>query len=459
METFIGDIKIYFSEDQRVVLDELKDIIQNNYELIHKFLGSKKKINLLDDESNFNDTFYYIVSSIYNNKRATRLLNDNDFLSEVYVGSLIRKSPILAGSLKEANDIMSDEFLSNVIAYKYFESNGTFNEFVEYLKTRNREEELFEYFKDNNRWYVFNKLLKEFVEYLKDDDNYYEQNNKIVMDYVKDSVLNEKTEIDNNYPKITDEEFDILFYDFMNYINAPDEWKNIYNHLKDKNLIIKDKSRGTTECFLDNDGIIKISLENGDNLKGFYDFIHEFIHYVSVSKKGKFLSKISTAELPSIFFQMILVDYFKEKNFSSNLIYKFEKERDNSNKEMCINLFPILVLLNKYMSFGKANKDDVISFQKLLSKDNDESFEEKANTLCDLCTNLLLSNDLTSAYQYLVGSYLAKTIYDKKTNDNSVVKKMIDITNNLYKLDTNDILRMINIDVYSNEYSKKKIKK
>ena len=134
MKIQIKDIELVFSENQQQFIDKIKMIIQNNYELILSCLGENKTIDISQDESNFNDTFYYIVNEVYNNDNNKQAFSDKNFLSELYVEALIRRKKYFNTTIVEQNPNMSDELLSSLIAYKYFEANGTFDDFVEYLK-------------------------------------------------------------------------------------------------------------------------------------------------------------------------------------------------------------------------------------------------------------------------------------------------------------------------------------
>ncbi len=468
MKTRVGEIVIYYSKEQKASIDDIKRMIHNNYELILKYSEPNKKINISHDKSNFNDEFNKIVSTIYSDKDINRILNNNEFLSEIYLESLIRNNEDIDNYLIMPNKKFSDEFLSTAIAYKYFESNRSFKDFVEYLKIRNREKELFDEFKNNMRWYTLNDLLNRVSNYLKNNDtDFYDENNKIVMDYMIYSAVNadKPNVLDEKYPKISSDEFDILFYDFMDYIKAPNEWKNKYNKLKENNLLLKTEGNKESKCFLDTDGVIKISITDSDNIKGVYNFIHEFIHYIQVSKNGHFFGKVSTAELPNIFFENVFVEFLKEKNVPYEYIEKLYKDRDDCNREMCINLFPVLLLLHRKMNNREIDKDDIIEIKKKMlgnnmNQDSEESLEIMANGLCDLSTYLLIHTDLIDAYQYLIGSYLAGLIYEKKDTDKAVVSKMISLINNLHNLRTNDILIAFNIDNYSQEeISKVMVKK
>ena len=137
MKIQIKEIELVFSEDKQQIIDKTKLMIQNNYELILSTLGNNKTIDISQDDSNFNNTFYHIVNSVYNNEINKQALNAKELLSALHTGALKKKKKINTTTILELNPNISDEYLSALIAYKYFEKNGTFDDFVEYLKTRN----------------------------------------------------------------------------------------------------------------------------------------------------------------------------------------------------------------------------------------------------------------------------------------------------------------------------------
>ena len=99
MKIQIKDIELVFSENQQQFLDKIIMIIQNNYELIHSCLGESKTIDISQDVSNFNDTFYYIVKEVFTNDNNKQAFSDKDFLSALHVEALIRSMPVFAAVL------------------------------------------------------------------------------------------------------------------------------------------------------------------------------------------------------------------------------------------------------------------------------------------------------------------------------------------------------------------------
>ena len=492
MKIQIKDIELVFSENQQQFLDKIKMTIQNNYELILSCLGENKTIDISKDESNFNDTFYYIVKEVFNNDNNKQAFNDKDFLSALHVEALIRRKKFFNTTIVEQNPNMSDELLSSLIAYKYFEVNGTFDDFVEYLKERNNEEKIFQWLQSASRWDTYNYLLSITSNFLKtDDEEFFKQMNYITSIWFNRVIDNIQFSDDSNkdYQKISEKEFDTLFYEFLNYINAPVEWISIYNKLKEKGLIIIEKGNepDNSMCFLDNDGITKILIGNGDNLRGFCNFVHEFIHYVS-RQKGLSIEKMAVSEFPSIFFEKISAEFLEEKGYSSEIVNQIINDRDSNNYSLITSMQPLFIDLIRYINYGEINKNVKMSFyknqiesinrtrKKLLKiitdageqikdpsafKEIKVDIEKDVDEDCDSMIDSFIKEGLLviNGYQYLLDSYLVEQVLNKRNNDNTIVEKMINVTNNLGMISVKDILSLFGIENALQEEAVKKLTK
>ncbi len=492
MKIQIKDIELVFSENQQQFLDKIKMTIQNNYELILSCLGENKTIDISKDESNFNDTFYYIVKEVFNNDNNKQAFSDKDFLSALHVEALIRRKKFFNTTIVEQNPNMSDELLSSLIAYKYFEVNGTFDDFVEYLKERNNEEKIFQWLQSASRWDTYNYLLSITSNFLKtDDEEFFKQMNYITSIWFNRVIDNIQFSDDSNkdYQKISEKEFDTLFYEFLNYINAPVEWISIYNKLKEKGLIIIEKGNepDNSMCFLDNDGITKILIGNGDNLRGFCNFVHEFIHYVS-RQKGLSIEKMAVSEFPSIFFEKISAEFLEEKGYSSEIVNQIINDRDSNNYSLITSMQPLFIDLIRYINYGEINKNVKMSFyknqiesinrtrKKLLKiitdageqikdpsafKEIKVDIEKDVDEDCDSMIDSFIKEGLLviNGYQYLLDSYLVEQVLNKRNNDNTIVEKMINVTNNLGMISVKDILSLFGIENALQEEAVKKLTK
>lgn len=462
MKVQIKDIELVFSENQQQFIDKIKMTIQNNYELILSCLGENKTIDISQDESNFNDTFYYIVKGTYNDASIRRLLYDKFFLLKLYIEVLIRRKNYSNISI-DHNPNITDELLSSLIAYKYFETNGSFDDFVEYLKVRNTEETIFEWLKINQRWETYNYLLNIALNGLKEEDDDFLTHVTYIISYYSKKALecNKKEKAPKvDYPDISDIEFDRLFYEFLNFINAPDSWIDIYNSLKEQKLLIRE--HGVTECFQDEDGIYKIKLENSNDLFVFCNFVHEFIHYISM-KDGFLKTEKLIEEFTSIFFQKIAAEFLTIKGYPNVIIDIIDDDRDSNNYYIVTFplFFRIYADLIYYFKNGKIEKENMMatlqSFFDDESKPSRTDLEKRADDYCDFLIDFFIEEGLLFGYQYLFDTYLAEQVLNKREQDNTIIKKMINVTNNLGMTSVKDILTLFGIENTLQEEAAKKI--
>ena len=380
---------------------------------------------------------------------------------------------------------MSDELLSSLMAYKYFEANGTFDDFVEYLKVRDKEKEIFKWVKNEVRWDTYNHLLRIIINFFKsEDEDFFKQMSFIVnvsyqsvIDYTKHGY-----ESNTEYPKISKKEFETLFCEFLDYINAPVEWINIYKDLKEKKLI---KDDDKSEVYLDeNDGIYKISVANRDNLMGFCSFVHEFIHYVSI-QNGLPVRKIAVSEFPSIFYEKIAAEFLKEKGYSTEIVDQMINYRKCTNYDTFIVMRDLFDDLFRYIEYGEVNKKDKMTiYQKLIDNGRNENIrsldeifkktsidenlppididvEKNTDYNCDfmIASCIIEGATVINGYQYLLDSYLVEQVLNKRSSDSTILEKMINVTNNLRNTSVKDIVTLFGNDTASQGESAKEYNK
>lgn len=470
MEVKVRDIVICFSDAQKKDIDRIQTIIQNNYELLFEALDDKKIIDISQDEMNFDDFFRRVVCLIYD-EATKQQLADKKIISALHIEALIRKNKYYGTCVVNRISNISDETLLSLIAYKYFEINGSFEDFIEYLKIRNNKEEIFQWFHATFKWDTYNNLLSILIFHLENRDQDFFNHLEVIQKWLicqENECEYENPEID--YPKISEKEFDNLFYEFLDYINAPEEWKNIYDKLKENKLIIKETKSdyNTSMCFRDKDGIIKILIDFWGNIKSFFCFVHEFVHYVSAGKRLPF-SLIS--EFPSIFFEKIAIEFLKEKGYSDEVCNQMSKQRFYNSLVLLDNY----EMLMKYRKYGYIDRKDLIKHIKeqidALNEKRKKELESLINAGeeikdpsvfeqididaekyidegCDEGINSIIEkgvNDI-DGYCHFLDFYLAEQVLERRNVDCMVVQKMIDVTIWLDIMNLNDVLSLFKLE-------------
>ena len=474
MKIKVDELEVIISDKQTTDVNRIKKIIKNNYELLSGFTQDNI-IDISDDDIEFEKFFNHIANVGYNSEYVKEYLNDANFLSVFYILTLARSIRHVDTTHNNIVDVImkgyaniSDEQLTSLIAYKYFETNGTFSEFIEYLKYRENYEKIFEWFKNTYRWDAYNWLLNVIVTSLKITDKDIIQQMEYIVSIWDDRTIkyltsaNKEKNLNKSNIKISNQEFDNLIYEFFQYINAPTKWANIYNNLKEKGLIIKEEDADCTysQCKKDSDGIYKIFIGNGNNIEGFYNFIHEFIHYISI-EDALLVKKIVISEVPSIFFEYIAVEFLKEKGYTSEISSWLSKERELNNYEIYISQSNLYDDLIAYIKHGKVTtehkilmyKKQIELIEQLKSKkaiyidEKEYNIEKDINKACDETIILFIREGLRaiSGYQYLYATYINEQILQNR-NANTI-DNMIYIAENLGKLHIKDISALFEYNI------------
>ena len=422
MNTHIGDIYIIYSKKDKRNINEIKKIITNNYDLILDFLDNKRVIDLT--KIDFNTFFNEAVDTTFKNKELVEIYTKKEFISFLNVEYIIRKNNYYSNITLEQKSILSDEIILNLLAYKYYEENGTYDEFKNFLKNKDNIEIINNWLNNNYRWETYNYLVEQITNqvYKNDDLDYLIQDwfnrhrNINDIDYNEDDTEEENEKIND---------LDLLFKGFLQYINAPYEWLNIYNNLMDRKFIIDkegNKSELLSRCYLDeDDDEYKIIIYNRNTTKGFFVFIHEFIHYISKYKNERCKNEM-ISELPSIYYEKEVNDYLLLNGYNTKNLLNI-REKDNRIVYNC--LYPIYSFV----------------------KDEKKFIDDDLNENCDILIDYLIRNYymILKGFGYLISTYLVDRINESNEQDSN--DKMIYVSNNLNQLDINEIMELFNIKV------------
>lgn len=457
----VKDIVIEYDENQREIVNEIETIIKNNYTIIAEFLPVSKVISLIPSDNtevtyipDFNDFFYNLVYFQFQNPIVEEAFKDPNILNVLYI-NLIKVLDI-SGIKHIPDDFnLSNEVLASLIAYKYYEVNGNFAEFVEYLKNPKDNSKIFKWLGDESRFSAYEFLLEQFIEMLKQKDfEYIENLNGIINKLYEQMKTDIMAKDDNNELKLPDislDDIDKLFYEFLENINAPSNWKILYDELKNNGLLTyKYDENKSSSCYIDENGKLKIDIVS-NGLFAFIALVHEFAHYVTLYGKLEF-APYSISELPSIFFEKMALNFLRTKGYQQETIDFLARKRIKNNINIFSMVFPLFMDINYLINGGKNMKEDKVKlyeeninvFKETIYKINELSSiksslnlamfesdpEEIINRNCDRSINLYLKYGmvLLTSYQYLLDTFLADEILKLKNNNPNIITNMFEIT-------------------------------
>lgn len=480
----VGDIKIQYDE-KLVDIKSISQIIEFNQYLFADYKGKTISVGIpvLSDSnviyiSDFNKFFDDLLKKLLQDKNVITSLEHSDLLPALYTQLLVKKAIQNGDTVVMLDNNISDDLLWFMIACKFFDYRTNFNELADFLKCRHNSEDIFNWLKETQRFTTYNYLLEIVSNYLREYDlSFFNNIDEIVSKMTEESMaaaLSLPNESDYDLPKMSLENIERMFFDFLDVIRAPEQWKNIYIKLKNENNILFEESIDGlehSEVFKDIDGVRKIRVTIDGTINCFVSFVHEFMHYVSLQGN---MPPFSLFELPSIYYEKVAANYLVQIGYDKNIIKQVIRDRNQNNLDIYSSLFGLLIDICRYNKTGLITKEDKIKpfkesmeliyeTKKKLARICEAAgesvedleflampnynYEELVNKECDddiakfIKSGLLVLN----GYQYLIDSYLANRILEKQDNDNTL-DKMIFITEHLEDFNIERIIRYFGID-------------
>ena len=490
-KTVVKNIEIRYDENQDSRIDYIKQVINNNYNLFLKIAGKHQTISLvaIDDEqivylSDFDKTFYDSLDIIFNDKRVRDCLDNPEALSYLYVEHLVRKISCDKATFIQSNPDIDDDTVYSLIAYQYFKKNGTFNDFVNHLKTKEDMDKILKWIQTETRFQTYNTLLKTLTDFLEQNDfNFLENINDIVKIMVQPNTeIFHKQDQKEEQPPITLQELDNLFCEFLQSINAPTEWKQMYMDLKNSGRIAYEKQNrniDNSKCYIDNNGVLRILVTLDGPFNCFYSLVHEFVHYISMQNseiENSQLIQLPLSEFPSIFFEKLSAEFLKNKGYQDSIVDAVIKERNKNNLEIYLVLSSLFEDIINFIKNGpilrsdkiKRRENEIHDIQKV-KETIAKIFEERGKNIadmnfleqfktdiennvdkeCDECIYKFIKDGMSiiRGYKYLLGTFLADELLKEYNNDATILTKMIQVSNNLGTTNLQNIL--IDLDIHS----------
>ena len=480
----VGDIKLQY--DEKVVdIKRISQMIEFNQYLFADYKGKIISIGLPVSSDNnvvyisdFNKFFDDLLKALLQDKNVTTSLDHPSLMPELYTQLLVRKATQNGDTAVMLDNNISDDMLWFMIACKFFDYRTKFNELSDFLKYRHNSECIFDWLKETQRFTIYNYLLEIASNYLREDDlSFFDNIGEIVSKMNEESIalaLSLPNESDYDLPKVSLENLEKIFFDFLNSIRAPEQWKNLYTKLKNENKILFEESidgLDHSEVFKDVDGIRKIRVTTDGTIKCFVSFVHEFMHYVYLQGN---MPPFSLFEFPSIYYEKVAANYLVQIGYDKNIIKQVIRNRNQNNLDIYSSLFGLLIDICRYNKKGSITKEDKIEpFKKSMeiiyeTKKNlaticeeagepledseflimpNYNYEELVNKECDENITKFIKNGLLvlNGYQYLTDSYLANSILEKQNDDNTL-DKMIFVTEHLEDFNIEKIIHYFGID-------------
>lgn len=431
MQVTKNGITIIYEENQIKEVKRCLDFLKRNTFLTKNF---NLKTNVHIDIEDFYNLVDVMISDMIKYSQIDKMINDEDFLKVLHLSLLSNGFSADIKPLFELDNPYSVDTINFLLASKYYKLDV--KKIIKYLDNKKNSTKLLAWLKETSRYDTYNYLLDFGANYLEKSDFEFYDNLEYFLDNIQEESKNYQ-KINSYYgesrenlklEKLSGEEFNSLFNNYLTYINAPDEWRKNYEMLKEeKRIVFKYNEEIENGVYYRKDKYSKgiIYVESDCSTKMFLTFVHEFIHYITLRKNepSKHLK-----EFPSIYYEDIAAEFLVANGYSEDIIKDIIIRRNNGNLFVYNKYIPLLLDINKYKNKGPFNSKD------MAKEVCDSKIEELFST----------SQDNLSKYSYLMGTILADQVLASERIDKK--EKMIDIAENLDSYNAEDIMNYFNTE-------------
>ncbi len=500
----IDKINLYYPEEEEAEIENIINMIKTNRLLFNTSVDSTiiidhhspDKIKVEDNNTyivkQFDDLFDYVVERLISNPEYLAIFNQPELMPALYIQLLSKK--LLVN--EEASPFLllpnhAEDDLYTLIALKYFDNKHQFTELTTFLKTRNNQEQLFDWLQQTERFNVYNYLLELTVDMFKEDDlDFFTTMDDILYkmrtNFVKSFLSEDNQDKEISIPQLSSAQAENLLIDFLKQIHVPEEWISLYFSLKEKNYIIYEKvgedGKNHSACYFDQeDQAYKLKITDYDHAKTFLNLVHEFAHYISLQKgQGPY----SLLEYPSIYYERVAGQYLITRGYDPEVV-EYLLSRQKNNYDLYCTLADLFLDINSYgrgkpirreekIASSKRKVEAMLEAKKELLKLSEDyqisirdsfvleieplDYDKEVDGECDDYINAFLIDgiDILNGYQYLIADYLVEKTLENKNQ--AIDQAMIEITTNLPNYNMNSVLETLNLTgIFAKEESDKEL--
>ena len=453
------DIEINYSDLEQEQVDTLVSLLKTNYSFISDLLP--KKISFTKD---IKDCFFIadikeyireILTKLINNSSFEKLKNNKDFFNSIYYSILV--------SLYDDNGLFEkdlgekeENYYFSLAAVSYYDDD----EFIDFILniTDNKKEEVFNWLKDTCRLDVYNRLLGLF-------SNTMDVDNSLLKEvFIGNSlnILNNYTEITNgeeiNYTKMSLDELDSLFQEYLLEVEPSGSWLFQYQNLKNNKQIVfikTDNVESNNDSYVASDGTIYIYYN--ENIHDFKLLAHEFAHYL-FEIPNVTISALS--EFPAIYYEEQALNFLERKGYDSSELDGIKNIRKINSAILCVDSQELLDHIYTLQENGILTIEDLVkkyqSIESVLAIfgldkkiESNGDLNSKVNDFIDANSIeiIALFELLMDRISYVIGNYLAQRLL-QMDNGNSL---MIKIQEDMSLISSSEVYNLI----CNNNYNKK----
>ena len=403
-------------------------------------------------------------------------------------------------SYKNLSKLAKEYDLNEIYNYVY-----TFwcDNFDRKLDLSNEEDQvlLFDFLNNIFRYTMLNDLVDELYTSITDEekDIFILSNYKVIHEIVRDSLgsFDNKKNEETKLTKLSHEDLDELFKEFLLTIDKNGDFLKVYEDLKTNGSLIytdilsKEKKDYIKSLLKINDNEYDnyflrteehgayVVIDRKEDLSDFRTLTHEFMHYYTYSKNKEKKPYFLLLEFPSIFYEYVANRFLLKKGYSmddikSLLLYRF----DEFNKKSSY-LTPINYYLKLYIDSNKNITDEIDEektkelITSFIESNGEEEYKKALKENSNIANPKLFARDncdianyylniyphiLVNNYPYLIGNYLALDYVSQLVENEITLDDMKKIAEDLPNIDPNIILDVKNRKEKNNKQLQKEKK-
>ena len=508
-------IPVEYDEKNKEEALKIQEMLEKNSLFFHCVFAGIEKITFLESYNlncikissfdNLKEETTHIIPRHIALMRNQIMMNSEEPIGVTFLQTMMLDK--LDGFKNYSLEIVGDEkesyvnLIYTLAAMGYYFKQGTPSKIVDfvYCLPQDEKEKVYTWLKETHRYDLFNHLLDEQYKILIQENEDYEIHDKFlaenldkVIQIAQDSYINNKlyTLLPNkklDHVNLSKKDLDKLFGEFLLTIDPSLKWLKIYNDLNQENKIIYETTMSGKEkewkCIEIEEGDYYINAPLDGTIRDFRNLTHEFVHYISlINVKEVDYLQPSIKEFPSLFFEMYISKFLKDKGYSEDIIDALLEEREMWTKhnieviesplrylQQSLNNGPITEEIEKQRL--KQLNDNIYegfpeNIKSILTKITSPDDEENVHRAVDSETLNLLNEPtrVASAYPYVVGQYLAKKAIDKLSENSITIYTFLEITENLSRETIQTIINKLDLETdfsfseESNSVNNQKIK-
>lgn len=460
-------IPIEYNEQTKRKAQQIKRVIEKNPEFFKVFLKGDK-ISLIDEK---NPLYIKKGQSILSCLDTISAFDATGFLKDRYTTTPEEILYYWASRYYGIGEYQNKENRLRKMTgiYDYFHTMEDYQGLYNYLNSDEKEqveEDVFTWLESTYRYHLLNYLLVQQLPLLsRDVFSKFEIDEKEGIAWFQNlsrKVLEELNPVDEElkitYP-ISRKETITLFREFLMQIDPTLEllYQGIsmeFNHdlvtskdnsrVKNIKSIQESPNKAMVTFTKSREKIVYVPWTN--TLQDIYSLVHEFFHYIEESNSNIYQSDNPICEIAPIFFELLLLDFLKEKGYPEEEVEKLRQNREIdtlNDSQNLLSYMQFLETINSSRPVTPRKEEEVIREYDAMEDLSEDIKDQIIEATCDEQCESLIDDPfyIIDIMKYTLAYYYANIALEKEQSGVSMIPSMITLAKDVEKLPPREILK------------------